>query len=590
MLSATLQQGIQFRKYQDKIMHRRLDKKKEGLTNMLSQENATAISQTNHVLDQTAISQSRLQELQQLQTTFNSLLEQLHSAERQLESDTKKYISGSSNNTNVKVTTIINNPESYYFGDYNAIDTNNPASAPIMTAQPGGATYTYDSCQAASLNNNSQAFALRNVDPISGKAECALLLNSTDNIRKYGQASRCNARLDGSGYMMYGNGNANAVYAAPDAVYIGTYNDTPNRAMTMIPGVFTYESCKQYAIDNKYSLFGLQYFQSGSQTAQCGVSNNYTSSVQYGRANNQTTGNDGYTYGGGWSNSIYAFSGQLGTGPESTYTGCYNDLQPNELMTSLGPGYTYATCQAKSMSIGSKYFALQAYNPTTKTATCLVNDSLSQIASQGTAQTSIKSGSDGKQYGEENINSLYVVGQLGIPENMNKVGYIDENNLLSEYPSNMIDSNGEIMNSPSCTKSISNIDTLQWSGYKTSGAQMTPNTACGLKKAVAQDTSAVDSIREQLVTVADQLIQQITSLESSSIDLTTQMGIDRRTLAQNLELYRSISHEYKHVNMDNINGIVDDSDIRVLQENYSYILWSILAIAIIAILINLIRR
>jgi hypothetical protein len=93
-----------------------------------------------------------------------------------------------------------------------------------------------------------------------------------------------------------------------------------------------------------------------------------------------------------------------------------------------------------------------------------------------------------------------------------------------------------------------------------------------------------------LVSVADQLIQKITSLESSTIDLNAQMGIDKNVLGQNLELYRSISQQYKNVNMDNINGIMNDSDIRVLQQNYSYILWSILAIAIIIILINLIRR
>jgi hypothetical protein len=40
------------------------------------------------------------------------------------------------------------------------------------------------------------------------------------------------------------------------------------------------------------------------------------------------------------------------------------------------------------------------------------------------------------------------------------------------------------------------------------------------------------------------------------------------------------------LNINDINGMLSDSDIRVLQENYSYIFWSILAIGLLTVTIN----
>ena len=42
--------------------------------------------------------------------------------------------------------------------------------------------------------------------------------------------------------------------------------------------------------------------------------------------------------------------------------------------------------------------------------------------------------------------------------------------------------------------------------------------------------------------------------------------------------------------MTNINGIMADSDIVVLKENYTYVFWSILAISVVIIAMNLLRN
>ena len=45
-----------------------------------------------------------------------------------------------------------------------------------------------------------------------------------------------------------------------------------------------------------------------------------------------------------------------------------------------------------------------------------------------------------------------------------------------------------------------------------------------------------------------------------------------------------------NMNMNDLNGMLSFSDIRILQSNYSYIMWSILAIGILTITINTIKK
>ena len=45
-----------------------------------------------------------------------------------------------------------------------------------------------------------------------------------------------------------------------------------------------------------------------------------------------------------------------------------------------------------------------------------------------------------------------------------------------------------------------------------------------------------------------------------------------------------------HLNMEDLNGMLNDTDLRVLQENYSYMLWSILAVGLVTITLNTIKK
>jgi hypothetical protein len=57
-----------------------------------------------------------------------------------------------------------------------------------------------------------------------------------------------------------------------------------------------------------------------------------------------------------------------------------------------------------------------------------------------------------------------------------------------------------------------------------------------------------------------------------------------------MRTFDSSSESDKKLTMNDINSMLSDTDIRVLQENYSYIFWSILAVGLLTITVNQIKK
>ena len=150
-----------------------------------------------------------------------------------------------------------------------------------------------------------------------------------------------------------------------------------------------------------------------------------------------------------------------------------------------------------------------------------------------------------------------------------------------------------IQNNASCGKDVVNIDSLEWSKFQSTGTQMTPNTTCGLSKLTAEQIAERDQIQNQLSVLAQEIVDKTNYLESLNTDMTTKMGVNRSVLDDDLAKYKKLAEHFKGLQGQgsaNINGIVSDSDIRILQENYTYMFWSILAIAIVIATIHIYRK
>jgi len=54
-----------------------------------------------------------------------------------------------------------------------------------------------------------------------------------------------------------------------------------------------------------------------------------------------------------------------------------------------------------------------------------------------------------------------------------------------------------------------------------------------------------------------------------------------------MPLKNNMKEGMQNLNMNDVNGMLADTDIIILQENYSYVLWSVLAVGLLTVTINM---
>lgn len=562
---------------------------------------------------------------------------------------------------NVFVNKTLNTPSSEYVGCYNDSTT-----SPSMTSVNNGSKiYNYATCQEAAVNSGSSYFGLQGLDTTTNLSAC-YVSNDLTSSQKYKVAkTMCNT--DSNGYV-YGNTLVNAIYKSPTgaATYVGTYKDTPTRAMTLVnngSNSFTYETCKQQAINTGNTYFGLQSFNSKTQKAQCALSNDFSTASQYGEKNSSYTGNDKKKYGGSWTNAIYQLESDL-----SNYKGCYNDKEDAPAMTALGNGvstYSFSTCKDEAVKGGYGYFALQGTS--SGSSKCFASNDLPSAKKYGEAKPCNKS-SDGQTYGNNGINAIYKMNQVGDNSSVGKMGYVDYNSNVTEFPDSMIGLSlkydkynnygttlesisslqnatydtavakcnansscygftidlstnvanfyGKSIVNPSnrilkpyttlyirnqvlqnlnaaCNKQVVNIDSSQWKNYVKKSGYMSPSSTCDLSSAIMSASKQSNEIQTNIISTAKQIVKILNNLKKKSDSINNTTGLNTNMIQANIEKYNDViveMSEFTDVRENNISNIVKESDIKVLQENYGYMFWSILAIATVIVTMNIMRK
>lgn len=588
--STTLRQGVNFKNYQKKIVNSVAKKNKQLVEGFTTNEN---IYNSKGLVSQVDMVQNAARELEDLKASFSSLLQRYQTANAQLITTTTSYINAPAPKDptigkNVFVNEVVSNPTSDFVGAY--VDN---ASTPTMTKLTGNSDgYTFSDCQQASINLGATYFGLSQANATTQKATCSTS-NSLSDIEKYGAAgANC---IQGSDNNLYGGNLTNAIYQVPEAQFVGNFGDSPNRAMPTFANngsrTYTYKSCKKAAVDGGFDLFGLQWYSGGNNGfAQCALSNDFSQATQYGQSGSQSVNGQGQTVGGGWANAIYAVQSN------GTYIGCYNDNASSPAMTPVNNGsatFSVDTCQQYAIQNGYKYYGLQGGDA--GSSKCFVSNSLTASQKYGESTPTSKF-SDGQQYGNNLVNSVYKNNTLGFPEYMGKIGHVNNDGSLAEYPSSMIKT---VNNAPtiidvdsSCSPDITNINSIQWKNYNKI-SNMTPNTKCGLGTAIQADQNSVADLGRQLEKTSAAIIAIINYLESLDSSIISQVGLNKQSLDQMLNQYNNYNNkflQYKTSEFKNITGILTESGVVTKQENYSYILWSGLAVIFIIASLTLVKR
>jgi hypothetical protein len=276
--------------------------------------------------------------------------------------------------------------------------------------------------------------------------------------------------------------------------------------------------------------------------------------------------------------------------------------------------------------------------------------------------------SNGKTVGKSWVNAVYKLNASGNKNSLGKVGYIDSESNLKEYPSSMLslsneyqiyqntDSTGnnistttvsnqngcqdlcnnnanctsyayqnststcwikngstiskqtnngmtlgirkpKLNNSAICSNEIVDIDTIQYDNYK-KGSIMSANTKCNSSVVSKEDNKKLENILSQLTILGKDIASKMEKLYNEDNRIYEKLNTNHDQFKSDLEKYKNIQYKIDTElkiqsnniegmrNINDINGMLTDSDLIVLQENYKYIFWSILAVGTLTIAIN----
>ena len=166
----------------------------------------------------------------------------------------------------------------------------------------------------------------------------------------------------------------------------------------------------------------------------------------------------------------------------------------------------------------------------------------------------------------------------------------------------------------SCSKTIVDVDTIQYDHYS-KGDLMTPDTTCGSSIVLDEDKTNLTNLQNSMLSVGDQMASQTNNLYTKNNDIYNTMSKNSGQFNKNVNQYKQNDNKIKSelnlpgkfqtnnntnvnkregmsnfITMNDVNSMLSDTDIRVLQENYSYIFWSILAVGLLTVTINQIKK
>ena len=531
----------------------------------------------------------------------------------------------------VFVNRLISDPNVSYVGCYadNTVTPlmsfigGTPASQTTSDAVTTG-SYTYEQCKEAAINGGYRYFALQGVDYSTSQGYCAVGNNKTTSTslgNSYiitsqtalwssgttGDMQGSIAVLNGDGTLVVNNTSGTTIFSTPipDSVksqpnpYIGCYklNNTSSDNEIADHYTLTFDQCQDLATDKGYQYFGIGGNNRSDKVKKCLGYNDLTTAQASGlsqKCKNQTAGGTGAA-------SIYA------TDNLNTLGNCYLILQDDGNMciyNGTGPSDNQgliwsAGTSGKQQAANSIYAAANGkygknwiLNDSTLAPGDFVGSTNGNIAlimqSDGdlvlytfTQSTNCKKMTDGNMGAGIGGNALYDIGKVGNLSNLSKSAYIDQDSKLHtvEGFSNSVSSDvsGNI---------TSNIDSNTYDNYEYSEDSDIPD---GLANATDIQKQQLDQLQTRLKLLASQMSGYTGTYTTGLQETQSQLNANTQGIQNYLNQIENINNKI-HSYDSNIDNVLNDSDIVVLQKNYDYLFWSILAAGSVMVAMNVMKK
>ena len=524
---------------------------------------------------------------------------------------TMSFNNGSLNVLNSSGASIFSTPNttaqpSNYIGCYG--DSSKRAMA---LYNKGSQQYNNLSCQQIAKSQGSAYYGLQN--STSGKNAQCTLSNNLGQAQQYGIAKNCTKISNGS---WSGGGWSNAVYSTstPTVNYYLYLQDDGNMCI---------------------------YLGSGPSDYQGGVWCSQTNGRQQ-QPNSNFAAEKG-KYGQNWisSGSVLAPGDFVGSTNGSIYL----------LMQSDGNLVLYtSTISSKCSSNGGKNIGSQNTTGLYQLNQVGIPANLGQLSyidgdsnihnypstntTYANTYTTI-TGADSAGYdipGAAYSNATVEQCQTSCNNNTECAGFAFSNNVCypknsTMYPVGQMETNPNVdlytrdkipLNPPvNLPNTINNIDTITYSNYN-QGVGMTPNSEFFDDIVISNLTKAnIDDLQSRMISKGQEVSAMIDQLYSKDQTIFDNMDVNNIKLENKISQYKrtamgknntrtlnpeklssntnnsdvngNMKEGMQNLDMSDVNGMLVDTDLRVLQENYSYVMWSVLAVGLLTITINVMK-
>ena len=202
----------------------------------------------------------------------------------------------------------------------------------------------------------------------------------------------------------------------------------------------------------------------------------------------------------------------------------------------------------------------------------------------------------GKEQNCENVSSTVYKTVVSEKGEVGKSGYVDEDGVLHEYPSNMVDGN-VVINKPdgirgTDTHPMNFINTADWKKFKT-GGMVSSNNKYGIVKQTSDTTNRLNqtvSTQKTAMKTVDQIGER---LDKTDKNLSYNQGIQKKYINYVSDTTKNINEvgdalREAYTNMipfnksdDSINALLDDTRSVSVTSNYEMTFYSILAASLL---------
>jgi hypothetical protein len=382
------------------------------------------------------------------------------------------------------------------------------------------------------------------------------------------------AMLDDDNNVLFrSHANDGPTIASSDVNGTGSWLFSSKVSKVQVPltNEFSVQSCADYANLIGFPYIGLQYIQNNEGgTAQCFVTNSLDNGTKFGSLGGSVEYNN-KTYGIGPANAVY----ELNSTADPSLIGSLGYINENSQLLKYPDSM---------ISYGNTYTELKDYysNPDIQfygtldecKKKCNDNPECNGFSYSLSQNTGFFSNTD-KVFGYRNLSEPLIKNITGIT-------------LYMRDPT--------VNNNETCSKSINPITAEDWMTYLKNNSddvvsEMTTETTCGLYKTNEQIKQELEQANEKLNSDSDILVSNTTNLIKVNNDLNSQVIEDKNIIKNSSKLYNKIENKYASMfDNNNLNNILDNSNLVIKQSQYYYIIWIILILLIIIGVIIILRR